>query len=84
MVAEAILKATLRQRAMHEFKEFAILAVYLYITLGAVTLTAMATYVTCFSLLLLLTFATAPAGVTPQLSRNNELRSGSARQKEKR
>jgi hypothetical protein len=31
-------KATLRQRAMHEVKEFAILAVYLYITLGAVIL----------------------------------------------
>jgi hypothetical protein len=31
-------KATLHQRAMHELKEFAILAVYLYITLGAVIL----------------------------------------------
>src|SRR5712671_3380406 len=31
-------KATLPQRAMHEVKEFAILAVYLYITLGAVIL----------------------------------------------
>jgi hypothetical protein len=31
-------KATLHQRAIHEFKEFAILAVYLYITLGAVIL----------------------------------------------
>ena len=29
-------KATLRQRAMHELKEFAILALYLYISLGAV------------------------------------------------
>ena len=29
-------KATLHQRAMHEFKEFAILTLYLYITLGAV------------------------------------------------
>jgi hypothetical protein len=29
-------KATLHQRAIHELKEFAILAVYLYITLGAV------------------------------------------------
>ena len=31
-------KATLHQRAIHELKEFAILAVYLYITLGAVVL----------------------------------------------
>ena len=31
-------KATLHQRAMHELKEFVILAVYLYITLGAVIL----------------------------------------------
>jgi hypothetical protein len=31
-------KSTLQQRAMHELKEFAILAVYLYITLGAVVL----------------------------------------------
>jgi cytochrome bd-type quinol oxidase subunit 2 len=29
-------KGTLRQRALHESKEFAILALYLYITLGAV------------------------------------------------
>ena len=29
-------KATLHQRAIHELKEFAILTVYLYITLGAV------------------------------------------------
>jgi hypothetical protein len=31
-------KATLPQRAMHEFKELAIITVYLYITLGAVIL----------------------------------------------
>jgi hypothetical protein len=31
-------KATLHQRAIHELKEFAILAIYLYITLGAVIL----------------------------------------------
>jgi len=31
-------KATLGQRAVHEFKEMAILAVYLYVTLGAVIL----------------------------------------------
>jgi hypothetical protein len=31
-------KATLRQRAMHELTEFAILTAYLYITLGAVIL----------------------------------------------
>jgi hypothetical protein len=31
-------KATLYQRAMHEFKEFAILFLYLYVTLGAVIL----------------------------------------------
>jgi hypothetical protein len=31
-------KATLHQRAIHELKEFAILTVYLYITLGAVIL----------------------------------------------
>ena len=29
-------KATLHQRAVHEFREFVILTVYLYITLGAV------------------------------------------------
>jgi hypothetical protein len=34
----ATTKATLHQRAMHELKEFVILAVYLYITLGAVIL----------------------------------------------
>ena len=31
-------KATLHQRAIHELKEFVILAVYLYITIGAVVL----------------------------------------------
>jgi hypothetical protein len=31
-------KATLHQRALHELKEFVILAVYLYITIGAVVL----------------------------------------------
>ena len=31
-------KATLRQRAMHEFKELVFISVYLYITLGAVIL----------------------------------------------
>jgi hypothetical protein len=31
-------KATLRQRSIHEFREFAILTVYLYVTLGAVIL----------------------------------------------
>ena len=38
MVTETNAKATLRQRAMHELKELAILTVYLYITLGAVIL----------------------------------------------
>jgi hypothetical protein len=38
MAAGPIAKATLRQRATHEAKEFAVLAVYLYITLGAVIL----------------------------------------------
>jgi hypothetical protein len=38
MATETTVKATLQQRATHEFKEFAILAVYLYITLGAVIL----------------------------------------------
>ncbi len=38
MATETIAKATLRQRAVHELKEFAILTVYLYITLGAVIL----------------------------------------------
>jgi hypothetical protein len=31
-------KATLRQRGMHEFKEFVLISLYLYITLGAVIL----------------------------------------------
>lgn len=38
MATETNVKATLHQRAIHELKEFAILAVYLYITLGAVIL----------------------------------------------
>lgn len=38
MATETTVKTTLQQRAMHEVKEFAILAVYLYITLGAVIL----------------------------------------------
>ncbi len=39
MVAtEAHAKAMLHQRAVHELKEFAILAVYLYVTIGAVIL----------------------------------------------
>jgi hypothetical protein len=33
---ETTAKATLRQRAVHELKEFAVLTLYLYITLGAV------------------------------------------------
>jgi hypothetical protein len=36
VATETKAKATLPQRATHELKEFAILAVYLYITLGAV------------------------------------------------
>jgi hypothetical protein len=36
VATETTAKATLHQRAMHELKEFAILAVYLYITFGAV------------------------------------------------
>lgn len=36
MVTDTSAKATLHQRAMNEIKEFAIVAVYLYITLGAV------------------------------------------------
>jgi hypothetical protein len=36
VVTETNAKATLHQRALHELKELAILAVYLYITLGAV------------------------------------------------
>ena len=38
MATETYAKATLRQRAMHELTEFAILTAYLYITLGAVIL----------------------------------------------
>jgi hypothetical protein len=38
VATETIANATLQQRAMHELKEFAIVAVYLYITLGAVIL----------------------------------------------
>ena len=36
MATEITARATLQQRAVHELKEFAILAVYLYIALGAV------------------------------------------------
>src|SRR5271166_2605154 len=36
VATETNVKATLHQRAIHELKEFVILAVYLYITLGAV------------------------------------------------
>src|ERR1700712_5010431 len=38
MATETTIKATLQQRTMHELKEFAVVAVYLYITLGAVIL----------------------------------------------
>jgi hypothetical protein len=38
LTAEMVAKATLHQRAVHELKEFIILALYLYITLGAVIL----------------------------------------------
>jgi hypothetical protein len=38
VATETYLKATLRQRAMHELTEFIILTAYLYITLGAVIL----------------------------------------------
>jgi hypothetical protein len=38
MATEATEKATLGQRAVHEFKEVAILTAYLYVTLGAVIL----------------------------------------------
>jgi hypothetical protein len=38
MATEATAKPTLQHRAMHELREFAILALYLYITLGAVVL----------------------------------------------
>ena len=38
MATETKVKATLHHRAMHELKEFAVLFVYLYITIGAVIL----------------------------------------------
>jgi hypothetical protein len=38
MATDTTAKATLHQRAMHELKEFMVLAVYLYVTLGAVVL----------------------------------------------
>jgi hypothetical protein len=38
MATETTAKATVRQRAVHEFKELAILTAYLYVTLGAVIL----------------------------------------------
>jgi hypothetical protein len=38
MATETTAKATLRQRTVRELKEFAILTVYLYVTLGAVIL----------------------------------------------
>jgi len=38
MATETTAKATLVQRAVHEFKELAILTAYLYVTLGAVIL----------------------------------------------
>lgn len=38
MAIETTVKATLPQRAIHEFKELAIVTLYLYITLGAVIL----------------------------------------------
>jgi hypothetical protein len=38
VATETTAKATLQQRAMHEFKELAIVALYLYITIGAVIL----------------------------------------------
>jgi hypothetical protein len=38
MATETTVKATLPQRAIHEFKELAIVTLYLYITLGAVIL----------------------------------------------
>ncbi len=37
-MAEAIAKPTLRERGVHEFKEFVVIAVYLFITIGAVLL----------------------------------------------
>ena len=36
MTTNTSAKATLHQRAMHEFKELAIISAYLYVTLGAV------------------------------------------------
>jgi hypothetical protein len=38
MTTEANAKATLHQRAMHEFKELLLISLYLYVTLGAVIL----------------------------------------------
>jgi hypothetical protein len=38
MATETKAKPTLKLRAMHELKEFAVLAIYLYITLGAVVM----------------------------------------------
>ena len=38
MTTNSSAKATLHQRAMHEFKELAIISSYLYVTLGAVIL----------------------------------------------
>ena len=38
VATETTTKATLRQRAVHEFKELAILTAYLYVTIGAVIL----------------------------------------------
>ncbi len=38
MMPETNAKTTLRQRAIHEFKELVIISLYLYITLGAVIL----------------------------------------------
>ena len=38
MTTPTAAKPTLQQRATHELKDFAIIAVYLYVTLGAVTL----------------------------------------------
>jgi hypothetical protein len=38
LAIETHAKATLHHRAMHEVKEFAILAIYLYVTLGSVVL----------------------------------------------
>ena len=38
LVAEAIAKSTLRERGVHELREFATIAVYLYVTIGALIL----------------------------------------------